>query len=112
MNINNADVISGEMIYNYFSSLVNCFFKILPIREKEEQSLTVYVESLQVELMGCGRVVKAIENDSGFLSLIAILQHLIDDPNYPVPKVKREVFKAISICNRLRDTYGVNGEAV
>ena len=110
MNVNSPEQISGELIYNYFSSLVNCFFKILPIRESEEKSLVVYVESLKTELLGCGSLIQAINNDAGFLSLLSILQHFIDDPEYPVPKVKREVFKAISICNRLREQYGVNGE--
>ena len=107
-NCNNAEVISGELIHNYFSSLVNCFFKILPIRENEEKTLVVYVESLQSEMLGCAGLVKAINNDAGFMSLLAILQHIIDDPQYPVPKVKREVFKAINICNRLKEKYGVD----
>ena len=107
-----ANQIPGELIYNYFSSLVNCFFKILPIRESEEQSLVVYVESLKMELLGCGGLIQSINNDAAFLSLLAILQHLIDEPDYPVPKVKREVFKAINICNKLRERYGINGEAV
>ena len=109
MNIEYADVISSELIDNYFSSLVNCFFKLLPIRESEEKTLAVYAESLQSELLGAGSIIQGIKNDSGYMSLIAILQHIIDDPEYPVPKVKREVFKAISICNRLKNQYGVRG---
>lgn len=109
---NTTESVTKQLIYNYFSSLVNCFFKILPIRENEEKSLVVYVESLQAELIGSGKVVEGIDSDAGFMSLIAILQHLIDNPEYPVGKVKREVFKAISICNRLKDKYGENGEAV
>ena len=112
MDEKDVSQISGELIYNYFSSLVNCFFKILPIRESEEKSLVVYLESLKMELLGCGSLIKAINYDAGFLSLLAILQHFIDDPECPVPKVKREVFKAISICNRLRTQYGISGEAV
>lgn len=112
MGIDSTDVISEELIYNYFSSLVNCFFKILPIRESEEKSLPVYLESLKAELLGVNNLIEAINNDAGFLTLLAILQHFIDTPQYPVQKVKREVFKAINICNRLRQQYGKNGEEV
>ena len=108
MDIKNAEVINSDLIHNYFSALVNCFFKILPIRESEEKTLVVYVESLQSEMLGCAGLVRAINNDAGFLSLLSILQHIIDNPDYPVPKVKREVFKAISICNRLKEQYGTD----
>lgn len=109
MNKENAVVINSELINNYFSSLVNCFFKLLPIRESEEKTLAVYAESLQSELLGAGAIIQGVNNDSGYLSLIAILQHIIDEPDYPIPKVKREVFKAISICNRLKSKYGIQG---
>lgn len=109
---NTTGVINNQLLYNYFSSLVNCFFKILPIRENEEKSLVVYVESLQLELIGCGKIIDAIDNDAGFMSLISILQYLIDNPDCPVPKVKREVFKAINICNKIKEKYCNNGEAV
>ena len=42
-----------EMVLsNYLRNLVNLFFKILPIRESEEPSLTSYMVSLQTELIG------------------------------------------------------------
>lgn len=101
-------ILTPESLSNYFSNLVNSFFKILPLREAEEDSLSVYAESLQLELMGCQKILGAVENDSGFVSLICILQKFIDDPQYPVAKTKREVFKAISICNRMKKKYGAS----
>ena len=94
-----------KLLYNYFKSLVNSFFKILPIRESGEKSLGTYMQSLQLELIGCKELLPSIKEDSGFLSLIAILQYLIDNPECSVGVVKREVFKAISICNRLKAQY-------
>lgn len=95
--------VKDEMIRNYFSSLINRFYKILPLREKNEKTLIVYVESLQFEMIGAGNLIEAIGYDGDFLTLLAILQHLIDDPEYPVESVKREVFKSIRICEKLRD---------
>lgn len=97
--------ITEELLHNYFKSLVNCFFKILPIRENGEESLTVYMQSLQHELLGCKGLIAELNGDSGFLTLIAILQYLIDTPECSVKVVKREVFRAISICNRLKAQY-------
>ena len=42
--------IDSEILHNYFRNLVNHFFKILPIREQKEESLTTYMQSLQAEL--------------------------------------------------------------
>ena len=99
--------IDKESVSNYFRTLINLFFKILPIWESGEQSLGTYMKSLQAELLGCKELIAAIHNDSLFLTLIAILQYFIDHPETPTYVVKREVFRAISICNKLRAKYAV-----
>ena len=97
--------IDAEVLHNYFRNLVNHFFKILPIREQNEESLTIYMQSLQAELLGCKGLVSAIQNDASYLTLLSILQYLIDNPECTVREVKREVFRAISICNKLKAQY-------
>ncbi len=99
--------IDAEILNNYFRTLVNHFFKILPLRESNEDSLTTYMQSLQVELLGCKGLVSAIQNDASYLTLLSILQYLIDNPECTVREVKREVFRAISICNKLKAQYAV-----
>lgn len=103
MNVNtNAGVpITTELLRNYFHNLVNQFFKILPMRENEESSLPTYMQSLQVELLGCQELIGDLHNDASYLTLLAVLQYLIDNPSCSVREVKREVFKCISICNKL-----------
>lgn len=100
-----GSTLSNELIYNYFSSLVNHFFKILPMHESEETSLPTYLESLQIELLGCKELILSINNDPYYLVLLSILQYLIDHPDVNTRVVKREVFRAISICNRLKSCY-------
>ena len=97
--------IDAEVLHNYFRNLVNHFFKILPIREQNEESLTIYMQSLQAELLGCKGLVSAVQNDASYLTLLSILQYLIDNPECTVREVKREVFRAISICNKLKAQY-------
>lgn len=94
--------VNPELLCNYFKNLVNQFFKILPIRESGESSLTTYMESLRAELLGCQELIGELRNDASYLTLLAILQHLIDNPECSVREVKREVFKAISVCNKLK----------
>lgn len=104
-----GNTISDTLLQNYFKSLVNRFFKILPIREDNEQSLTTYICSLQLELLGCKELICSLNDDPSFLSLLSILQYLIDNPECSVGVVKREVFKAISICNKLKAQYAEAG---
>lgn len=97
--------VSKDLLCNYFKNLVNLFFKILPIRENNEDSLVVYMKSLQIELLGCKELIIILKNDPNYLTLLSILQYLIDNPECEVYKVKREVFRAISICNKLKSKY-------
>ena len=96
---------NDEVLSGYLRNLVNLFFKILPIREDEDSSIVTYMMSLQLELLGCEGLITAIKGDPLFLSLISILQYLIDHPDSSVATFKREVFKAISICNKLKARY-------
>lgn len=98
---------SADMLSEYLRSLVNRFFKILPIRESGEDSLPTYMQSLQAELLGCKEFILAIHEDHEFISLLNILQYLIDNPECSVVIVKREVFRAISLCNKLKAKYAV-----
>lgn len=96
--------IPGKLLGNYLSWLINQFFKILPIKESGEPSLKEYMRSLQLELIGCKGLIEKLSYDPMFLSLIAILQYMITE-DCDVPTVKREVFKSISICKKLRKQY-------
>lgn len=106
METTNGIYMDAEILSNYLYRLVNLFFKILPIRESGEASVGTYMKSLQAELLGCKELIQALHEDAMFLSLIAILQFLIDHQDSTPAVYKREVFKAISICNKLKSVYG------
>lgn len=97
--------VPDELVRNYFNSLINCFFKILPLRESGEETVPVYLESLKLEMLGCNNILKSIHNDARYLTLISILQYFIDHPNCRLYQVKREVFRAIRICNEISERY-------
>lgn len=105
INTSTGCQIDTNFLYIYFKNLVNNFFKILPMRENQEISLPIYMRSLQIELLGCKEFIEIIKYDSLFITLLSILQYLIDNPNCPVCEVKREVFRAISICEKLKARY-------
>ena len=97
--------LSDKMVQRYLSSMIGQFYKILPIKESGEPSLSRYMESLQRELLGCNDLIVALNHDELFLSLLSILQYLIENES-DVSTVKTEVFKAIGICKKLQIKYG------
>lgn len=97
--------ISEELVCNYFKTLVNRFFKILPMREENEPSLPIYMKSLRSELIGCSDIIVMMDYDPRILTLISTLQYLIQNPDCPVKDVRREVFKSIGICEELHKRY-------
>lgn len=101
--------IDNKLAANYFNNLVNHFFKILPIRESESPSLPIYIRSLQKELFGCGSFVPAFGTAPEFLILLSVLQYLAEHPTESVEDVRREVFRAISICKKISKKYEETG---
>ena len=99
---NSGIPITDELLSNYFSCLVNQFFKILPMRESEEESLPVYLQSLKCQIIGSQELIGYLRNEPEYLVLPSVLQYLIDHPECPVSAVKREVFKCIRVCNKLK----------
>lgn len=108
MRTTNGYDIPTNMVGNYLNGLVNQFFKILPIKESGEPSLNEFMKSLQVELIGHKSLMEYIQYDSMYMTLLSILQYMIEN-DCSTQVVKREVFKAISICKKLRKKYCSEG---
>lgn len=94
--------LSGNLVKNYFNNLVNRYFKILPMRENNEPSLSKYLRSLRIELIGCKGIIPELREEPDFLTLLSILEYIIENPNCPIDDIRSEVFHAISICKRLQ----------
>lgn len=94
-----------KVVQKYLKALIGQFYKILPIKESGEPSLDKYMESLQREMIGCQSLILALNNDELFLSLLAVLQYMIEN-DCDISTVKCEVFKAINICKKLQKKYG------
>ena len=101
--------VNQALLQKYFKYLINSFYKILPMREKEDTTLSTYMCSLRRELLGCKSLIPQLAEDTSYLTLLSILQYLIDNSSEEVPVVKREVFHAINICSKLEVIYAKGG---
>lgn len=97
--------LSRDMIHNRVEDLIGQFFKILPMREHESPTLNQYISSLLLEMLGMQSLMLAWQNDGMYMSLLGILQYLLDHPECDVPTVKREIFRAISVIKLLQKKY-------
>lgn len=96
--------LSNELVNRHLRDLVNRFYKILPIKESGEPTLLQYQKSLLREMLGLQNLIVALKNDDRYLSLLSILQYMIDY-NPDVSAVRSDVFRAISILNHLQKKY-------
>lgn len=91
--------IPNEMIVNYKQRLIDKVFKILPMKEEGWDTWNLYIETLLYEFIGNQKLIKSLNNDPIFLSVISILNSLIDEEH--LPTVKRKVFSCIDLIEKL-----------
>ena len=102
--------VDGKLLRNYFCTLVNQVYKILPMREQESKTLDKYVWRLHAELLGCAGMFPGIEDDSYFASLLSILQYLRDHcMEDSIGQTRQLVFEGIRICEKLSGRYAEGG---
>lgn len=99
--------ISSRMASNYINALVNKFYKILPIKETNEDTLKPYLESLLREMLGLGELMAFFHDDDRYLTLLCIVRYFIDH-EADIGTVRTEVFRAIGILKKLQKKYCTN----
>jgi hypothetical protein len=92
--------VSEELVSNYYDRLVNRVFKLLPLKEEENPTIAVYLESIMLELVGGKELSDDFKNNADFLSLIMTLEGLSQITN--MITYKREIFKCINIVRKLQ----------
>lgn len=88
-----------ELLENYKKRLTGRIFKILPMREENCSTWTVYIQSLLHELIGGKGLIEEFRNNPDYLSLINTLEALINEEDLLV--IRREVFKCIDLVKKL-----------
>lgn len=79
----------------FLDSLTNKIFKILPLKEQNNDFLFSYLNSLQIELIGALITFPKLKNNSNYLSIINATNFLGDN-TFSNQQCKREVFKIIN----------------
>ena len=91
----------------YLSSLSRKIFKILPMFEDREPTLSTYINSLKIEMIGYMSVNPVVRESDSYQTALNIIGYL-ETCEYDMRICKREVFKAKNIIDSMIDG-GLNG---
>lgn len=89
--------ISPNELIDYFKTLTNDIYKILPMKEEGCGTLSIYIETLLIELGGANRTM-CLE-DKIFLKLIFNLEPLLCINEHE--KYKRQILKCTNMCKKM-----------
>lgn len=92
---------NDDLFRKYFDRLVSKVFKLLPLKEEDNPTLQLYLESLICEIVGGKKFVYDFQNNPEYLSLIMSLESLTEIDK--IELYKRKVFECISIIKKLQD---------
>lgn len=96
---------SDKTLALYFDRLVGRIYKILPLKEKCEITLPEYLDTLLTEMTGV-EILEELSAQPYYVSIVATVTFLAHNiNNCDDTKVKREVFRLINICKKLRSHY-------
>lgn len=92
------------MIRDYLENLIDCIFKILPLKEEENLGLVDYIDSIIIQIIGSKNVYVELYSNQKYLSILNVLYYLKNN-EFTLKQCKREVFKCTNILTRILSTY-------
>ncbi len=89
-----------KLLVNYLKSSINSLYKILPLKEENNEDLVIYMSSLRINFIGIQYNYPQLKYNADFLSVINILSYLINN-DFDIKICKREVFKSIRLIQKI-----------
>lgn len=90
-----------EILNRSLDRLIAKVYKILPMKEEDCVTLGEYIEGTIRELVGTKEIVNILKEHDEFLSLLGILENLINESEKRI--YKKDVFKAITLIKKIKE---------
>lgn len=98
-------MIPNELMLRYLERTVGRLYKILPMKEANEETIHKYLDGLLSELIGI-ELLEQFTEQPYYVSILGVVSYLSEHiDSCSNKKVKREVFRAIDLCKKLQDFY-------
>lgn len=95
---------SSKATIKYLSCLINQIYKILPMAEDKNKDTPEYIKGLLREIIGSHEFLKIVDDDYTVLRVVSLLYYwqkrVLVEPTY---LLRRDVFKAISLCKTMQN---------
>ena len=91
--------VKQEVIKQFCNRLVSNVFKILPMKEEQNNTVSKHIESLNREIYGMILLCNDIELAQSLLSVMAVLENIILEEDKVV--YKSDIFKCITIIKKI-----------
>lgn len=96
-------------IDNYLEAITGRVFKVLPMKEQELRGFAVYLRdylsSLAIEMVGASTTFECLGIDTDYIAVVNTMNGLAS-ADYDVIQIKREVFKALNLLNKIAERFG------
>jgi hypothetical protein len=92
--------VDDSLVEKYLEKLVDKIFKLLPLREEENPTLTMYHHSLMLELTGFRSLFSELNDKAELISLLSSLESLLTIEDFKLYRSK--VFECISLVKKVR----------
>lgn len=87
---------------DYLNYMINCIFKILPLKEEDNKGLKEYLDSVLIQVLGSIETYPELSDNQKYVSIINTLYYLKNN-DFTTKQCKRETFKCINILQEMID---------
>ena len=99
----NINQIGTKFLINYLNFLINRVYKCLPMKENQESSLYLHIESLLREIIGNNNLIIQLKNNANFISLIGKLNYLAITKDIDIKVYRKDIFDCISLIEKIKE---------
>ena len=87
----------------FLLSLTNKIYKILPLREEQNDGLKAHIDSLRIELIGAYRTFAVLRTSRPYIEIVNTINYMACH-RYSVTACRREVFKMLRLAKQLQES--------
>lgn len=93
-----------ELLVAYLDGMIPMVYKMMPMKEHNVETLSLYIESTLRELIGEKKLVESLKYRKEFLSILGILESLLEQNSFQT--FRSDVFKALKLIESLKSSLG------
>ncbi len=87
----------------FLLSLTNKIYKILPLKEEQNEGLSAHIDSLRIELTGAYYTFEVLRTSRPYIEVVNTINYMAYHA-FSVTTCRREVFKMLRLVQQLQES--------